>query len=127
MPFQVNLTNPRLIHEKDHLAASLRQGGPASFPHGFVQRTVMPAHLIWRDDLVPGEDRANLRIQRIEGGRCVRFGFRPGQIRARYALFRLDQNEERDVLWMSPGPGADYLQASDKWLTIAHKIDVLDV
>src|ERR1035437_9815146 len=107
MPFQVNRTYPGLIQEKDHLAASLRQGRPAAFPHGFVQRTVMPAHLIWRDDLVPGEYRGNLRIG--------------------HAFFRLDQNEERDVLWMSFGPGANDLQASDKRLTTAHKIDVLDV
>ena len=127
MPFQVNRANVRLIHEKDHLAASLCQGGPAAFSDSLAESTVMPEHLIWRDHFVFGEDQTNLRIERVEGGRGVRLGLRPRQIRARHSFFRLDQNKNGDVLRMGFGPGANDPQACDKRLTVAHKIDVLNV
>src|SRR5690606_23446879 len=55
------------VDGEDQLAAGCAELGPAAAGDRFAQRGVLAAHIIWRDELIVGEDGANFGVHAIEG------------------------------------------------------------
>src|ERR1700761_1257178 len=85
------------------------------------------AYVVGRDDLFEREDGSNLGVERVEDGGGKWFWLRHVQSRTGLALLGLDENEDRHVMRMRFGPGANLLKTSGKGLTSAAIVYVLYV
>src|SRR5439155_568012 len=73
------------------------------------------------------ENRTNLGIESVEGARGERLRLREVEFSTRFALLRLDEDEDRHMIRMGARPLPDLLKASSKGLTCASVINVLHV
>ncbi len=84
-----------------------------------------PTDVIRRDQLLLGEDRADLGIECVELRGAD--GHRHDEGRHDRRVLQLDEDRDRQVPWVGPGPRFDLLEAGDEREAGAVEVEVLDV
>ncbi len=127
--FEVDGSHVVLVHQEDDFAARAGESGPVTGEDSFVQCFVVAANVVGSDELTGREDRMNLSIEGVKGGRVK------GSVSVRWSglglpglsCLGLNEDEDGDVVGMGAGPGFDLLQAASERLATAAVVDVLDV